>query len=431
MMLEKIYHAFLQCNGLIGTDTRTIAKGCMFFALKGANFNGNQFANQALGAGAKFVVIDEPVLMGDHVFLVDDVLTTLQQLARHHRRQLKTRIIAITGSNGKTTTKELLHNVLGSTYNTLATRGNLNNHIGVPLTLLQLTPVHDMAIVEMGANHQGEIASYCDIAEPDFGLINNVGKAHLEGFGGFEGVIKGKTELYRFLQLHNRVIFCNAANPHLAPILASYTNTVWYNSWQSISGQCRQPGLYLQVEWQAANTPGINYIDTRLTGAYNFENIMAAIAIGKYFSIPAEKINAAIASYVPDNARSQVIERGSNKIIMDAYNANPTSMRHAIENFNQKFDNNKIVALGDMYELGQDEDAEHLAIISLLGECNLEEVILVGSRFAKHRDKISAQFFDNSKQARDYLQQKKYSHSHFLIKGSRSSKMELVLEGIL
>lgn len=430
-MLEKIYDAFLQCNGLISTDTRTIARGCMFFALKGANFNGNQFAQKALENGAQYIIIDEPVVESPHVFLVDDVLTTLQHLARHHRRRLGTRIIAITGSNGKTTTKELLYRVLATTFYTHATQGNLNNHIGVPLSLLQLTSQHQMAVIEMGANHQGEIASYCEIAEPDCGLINNVGKAHLEGFGGFEGVIKGKTELYRYLQRHQSIIFCNAANPHLAPLLTNYKNTVWYNSEQSISGQCLQQGLYLHVQWQVAKAASSNQIDTQLTGDYNFENIMAAIAVGNYFSIKDEKINEAIASYVPNNARSQVMERGTNKIILDAYNANPTSMCHAIDNFNQRFDKNKIVALGDMYELGAEEDAEHLAIIHLLGQCKLDNIILVGPRFAKHKEKIAALFFNNSLQAKEYLQQKKFEHHHFLIKGSRSSKMEEVLQGIL
>jgi UDP-N-acetylmuramoyl-tripeptide--D-alanyl-D-alanine ligase len=428
-MIEKLYQKFLE-NGKVCTDTRNIIQDSIFFALKGANFNANNFAVEAIKAGAAYAVIDEDVgIKDDRLIRVEDTLTALQQLARYHRRQFKIPVIAITGSNGKTTTKELLKSVLSKKYITHATSGNLNNHIGVPLTLLSLTKENTAAIIEMGANHQHEIELLCTIAEPNYGLITNVGKAHLEGFGGFEGVVKGKTELYDFLKKNKGVIFCNYDNQWLQPRCIDYEKTFFYGTTEAadVNGKLISDKSFLKLMWKKKLSKDNFSIDTQIAGGYNFENLLAAIAVGCYFNIDTLKINEAIAGYVPSNQRSQIIKKGTSTIMLDAYNANPTSMREAILNFNKNFASPKIVLLGDMFELGESEDEEHKQLILLLKECNFDKVILVGERFARHKSLINAIHFDNSKNAAEWLANQNLENTNLLVKGSRASRMELVL----
>lgn len=429
-MIEELYQKFQETKKVC-TDTRNIIPDSIFFALKGPNFNANHFALDALKAGAAYAVIDEDINATDaRLIKVDDTLLALQQLATHHLRQLHIPVIAITGSNGKTTTKELVRCVLSTTYRTLATTGNLNNHIGVPLTLLSIDDTIEVAVIEMGANHQKEIEQLCAIAEPGYGLITNVGKAHLEGFGGFEGVIKGKTEMYDYLKKNDGVIFCNRDNQWLQPLCSNYNKVFYYGTDANaeVTGKLIADDLFLKVEWSSKQQPHLQNIQTQLAGSYNFENILAAIAVGDYFKIEAGKINEAIAGYLPANQRSQILHRGNTTIMLDAYNANPTSMHEAIVNFDKNFAAPKMVLLGDMFELGADESAEHKRIIELLNQCNFDKIVLVGKRFAEHKAFTNALFFDNSTQARDWLKTQVLDGVSILIKGSRSSKMELVLE---
>ncbi|HRC32684.1 MAG TPA: UDP-N-acetylmuramoyl-tripeptide--D-alanyl-D-alanine ligase [Bacteroidia bacterium] len=429
-----LHSIFLQCNQKITTDTRKIVAGGIFFALKGDNFNGNSFAIEAVNAGAAYCVVDENINTNDErILYVDDVLKELQNLATFHRQHLNIPVIAITGSNGKTTTKELFYAVLSQKYNTLATKGNLNNHIGVPLTLLSIMPQHQMAIVEMGANHQLEIEQLCRIALPDYGMITNVGKAHLEGFGGFAGVIKGKTEMYTHIKNTRGVIFCNAKNEHLYPLIKDYEKLITYlGEASTINAEYYDEGVFLAVEWSKKGESNHNHIRSHLTGAYNFENIAAAITIGDYFEVAAQKINDAIVNYIPDNQRSQVITMPGNiNIILDAYNANPTSMYHAIMNFDKKFVTNKVALLGDMYELGADEDAEHLKIIELIAQLNIQQTVLVGKRFAKHKNKLAAHYFDTIANACAFLKTQHFANHNILIKGSRSSQMDKAVNAIV
>ncbi|MGV3461311.1 MAG: UDP-N-acetylmuramoyl-tripeptide--D-alanyl-D-alanine ligase [Flavobacterium sp.] len=361
MTIEEIYSRFLTTAG-ISTDTRNIRQNSMFVALKGDKFNANTFAAEALEKGAAFVIIDEEEhYVNERTLLVNDSLTALQQLARHHRRQLGLPVIALTGSNGKTTTKELINAVLSSQYKTSATVGNLNNHIGVPLTLLSFTKETEIGIVEMGANHQREIAQLCDIAEPNFGYITNFGKAHLEGFGGTEGVIKGKSELYDYLSASSHMAFVNLDDPiqeektaHLPRFTFSAKN---YNCDVHIDKVSANPMVNIEFMDTA--------VASNLIGIYNAGNISAAIAIGYYFKISPEKIKAAIESYIPANNRSQLLERGGRKIILDAYNANPSSMAAAIENLKGLNDNPRTAILGDMFELGPESAAEHRSIVEM------------------------------------------------------------------
>lgn len=428
--IPDLYQIFLQ-NPRISTDSRNINPGCVFFALKGDNFNGNAYAMQALEKGASFAVIDEPAVATDsRCLLVDDVLSALQHLARHHREQLTIPVIAITGSNGKTTTKELLGAVLAARYRTFSTSGNLNNHIGVPLSLLSITKDHEMAVIEMGANHQKEIALLCELALPSHGIINNVGKAHLEGFGGFEGVKKGKGELYDFLAKYNGTVFINAGNTHLAEMAAkaNVTEQITYGTSGKVycKGELISSQPFLTVQWSCEERQGT--IHSQLIGEYNFENILAAVCIGNYFMVDAEKINRAIESYVPDNSRSQVVLKGTNKIILDAYNANPTSMAAALKNFDALPDKHKIIFLGDMAELGNESEQEHQAIAGLLNNMQVDELILVGKHFSRVTITKVCQRFLTADEAAAYAKQKKITDTTLLIKGSRSSKMEKVFE---
>ena len=424
--MEKLYSFFLE-HPHVQTDTRALQKGEIFFALKGPNFNGNTYAKKALELGAAAVVVDEPIgLEGEQVFLVEDVLTTLQALALHHRKQFDIPFIAITGSNGKTTTKELIHAVLSTTYKTYTTKGNLNNHIGIPLTLLSIQKDAEIAIVEMGANHQQEIASYCKYVLPTHGLINNCGKAHLAGFGGIEGVRKGKGELYDFLSIGQGIVFINSDLDYLLKMGERIHHKIYYgNHLGSFKTSIFQNDPFLVLE---INHPTVHQqrIFTKLVGSYNKPNVEAAICIGEYFNIPFDTIRNAIESYTPSNARSQWIERGSNKIILDAYNANPNSMQAALENFSKQDLPHKILMLGAMMELGQDAVREHQLIIDQIKQMHFSQVILVGGDF-KHTEH-PYQYFNNVDEACSWLKTHMPEQSTILIKGSRSMKMEKLLE---
>ena len=376
--LEELYNIYLK-NPLVCTDTRKIRSGCLFFALKGENFNGNTFAEQALESGAAYAVVDDFSVVKDSRFLlVDDVLATLQELAKHHRNTWDIPVIALTGSNGKTTTKELIAAVLAKKYRTNATIGNLNNHIGVPLTLLSIQPDENtVAVIEMGANHQQEIAFLCSIAQPTHGLITNIGKAHLEGFGGIEGVKKGKGELYTYLSKKKRVVFVNAQDDTLMEMASkkhAFGEIVFYRTASSEV----DPTLVEETPFVIYENQEKQTIVTHLPGKHNFDNICAALAIGHYFEVPSDDAHRAISDYQPTNNRSQVIEKGSNIITLDAYNANPSSMRAALEHFIRSDASRKMVILGDMLELGEEAAAEHLAIGRLVAEGEFAVVILTG-----------------------------------------------------
>jgi UDP-N-acetylmuramoyl-tripeptide--D-alanyl-D-alanine ligase len=430
--IEKLYPVFTT-GAAICTDTRNISQGCIFFALKGANFNGNSFAAKALSGGAAFSVIDEePEVNDDRLIRVDDVLGFLQQFANHHRRQLNIPFFGITGSNGKTTTKELINRVLGSKYDTACTRGNLNNHIGVPLTVLSVNTSHEMAIIEMGANHQKEIELLCRIAEPTHVLVTNVGKAHLEGFGGFEGVKKGKGEMYDFARAHDAVVFINDDNVHLNEMLGKYQKTFRYGTRTSsdVIGTIQEEGTFVSLKWKTNSADDWNFVSSQITGAYNFENILSAVAAGVYFGVDAPLINGSIASYQPDNQRSQVISRGTHQVVLDAYNANPTSMEAALKNFDANFKGKRAVMLGDMFELGSSSGQEHQSIAELVSAFDFDLVLLVGPNFKATNAISSAHYFENSAEAAAWIREQDLKDYKILIKGSRGSKMETVLDAI-
>ncbi|WP_299801069.1 UDP-N-acetylmuramoyl-tripeptide--D-alanyl-D-alanine ligase [uncultured Maribacter sp.] len=423
MKIQDLHSAFL-ASPSISTDTRKIKENDIFFALKGDNFNGNIYAQKALDKGASIVVIDEEkYLIDERTILVNDVLTTLQQLANFHRRQSKAQVISLTGSNGKTTTKELINAVLRKTYRTIATKGNLNNHIGVPLTLLTIQPDTEIAIVEMGANHLKEIEFLCKIAEPDFGYITNFGKAHLEGFGGIEGVRKGKSELYDYLISHKKSIFLNADDPIQKDKLSTFTKKFGFSSddskYYTIKLLEAQPFVNLKVE-------NIN-IETNLIGAYNFSNCCAAIIMAKYFNVELSEIKKALEEYTPDNNRSQILNNNGHYIILDAYNANPSSMKVALENFNSLKKERKVLILGDMFELGESAKEEHQNISNLATSLNFEQVILVGENFyLTNTNFIKLRNFNDLKY---YLKENTLqSKSSILVKGSRGMALERVLD---
>lgn len=427
MTITDLYQIYLSHTS-VQTDTRKLQKGDIFFALKGPNFDGNAFAANALEAGAAYAVIDEERYRSDDRFIVvDDVLNTLQLLANHHRKQLDIPFIAITGSNGKTTTKELINTVLSIKYKTVATKGNLNNHIGVPLTLLSIPADTEIAIIEMGANHQKEIASYCRIAEPTHGLINNCGKAHIEGFGGIEGVRKGKGELYDFLRENKGIIFRNKDLDYLKDMATGIEQQITYGSANAdYIGKPLMDDVFLNVA--VLNSGAETTLKTNLVGSYNFPNVMAAVAIGMHFHISIDEIKAAIASYSPDNSRSQWSLTGSNKVILDAYNANPTSMRAAIINFATADLTDKILWLGGMKEMGPTEKEEHAALVALINEYEWKEVILVGKEF--NNIEHPYKWFETSTEAAEHVRNNKPTDSAILIKGSRSTRMELLQEAI-
>ena len=421
--IETIYQHYAKAYK-VSTDSRKIEQDAVFFALKGENFDANDFALQVAEEGtASLVVADRKDLpKHERILVVDDTLKTLQDLAAYHRQQMKATVLSITGTNGKTTTKELISAVLAKKYNIIHTMGNLNNHIGVPLTLLSIKPETEIAVVEMGANHPGEIDFLCRIADPDFGLITNIGKAHLEGFGSFEGVIKTKTELYRHIKAHGKAVFVNQGNPLL---------------WEQSEGQTRisygrhcaadtpvAPAAcdpYLSVFWKR------RLIQTHLVGSYNFENVAAAIGVGQNFKVDENDIIAALEAYTPTNSRSQVIETQKNRILMDAYNANPTSMRAALVNFASICGEQHLLILGDMRELGEASEEEHRNILNLMKELKYKDAYLVGQNFCAYNDNPDWKTFAKVEDLCQYLESHPIEGKRILVKGSRGIQLEKVL----
>lgn len=439
MDIATLYTCFQEC-GEVTTDSRHCPEGSLFIALKGASFNGNAFAAKALEQGCRYAVIDEADYAdvdNSRLLLVDDCLKTLQQLANYHRRQLGTRIIGVTGTNGKTTTKELIASVLSEKYNVLYTQGNYNNHIGVPLTLLQLTKEHDLAVIEMGANHPGEIDTLVHIAEPNYGIITNVGKAHLEGFGSFQGVIRTKGELYDFLRNKSgSVVFIQNENPYLNKIVGDL-KTVSYGKSEGlyVSGHVTSCKPFLAYEWSA---DGKMYeVQTHLIGSYNLDNALAATAIGRYFEVSEEQICHALSTYEPHNNRSQLTQTSDNQLIVDAYNANPTSMMAALENFKMIEAPHKMAILGDMKELGAGSKDEHQKIVDFLRTCPFERVILVGTEFEStdaasslmttnvdsETARVTFEMYADTASLTEVLKNEKPTDKLILIKGSNSMKL--------
>lgn len=425
MNLDQLHALFLK-HPSICTDTRKLKKDQLFFALRGENFNGNTFAAKALEEGASYAIVDdETIVNGDRYILVDDVLKTLQDLAKMHRRYLNIPIIGLTGSNGKTTTKELIYSVISRKYNAYSTQGNLNNHIGVPLTLLNMNKTHEIGIVEMGANHVGEIAFLANIAEPTHGYITNFGKAHLEGFGSIEGVIKGKSELYDFLKASDGIIFVNGSDIIQQKLLKDPVHTVAFNlddaDGPTIS--CKNSTENVVVEVDGAE------IESNLTGAYNYNNIAAAICIGHYFGVGIEDIKKGISSYIPENNRSQQISKGTNQIILDAYNANPSSMQVALENLAKHPGETKVAILGDMFELGEYAQEEHTSMALLAIELNIDFIFLIGNNFfGINTEAETLHKFKTLDDFAEHLQTHPIENSTILIKGSRGMALEKVLE---
>ena len=431
MKIETLYSVYLQ-HPLISTDTRKITEGSLFFALKGEHFNGNKFASEALEAGAAYAVIDEAEYQkGDRFLLVDDVLSALQNLARYHRQQLTIPFIAITGTNGKTTTKELLNSVLSQKYVTYATIGNLNNHIGVPLSLLSVTSETEIAIIEMGANHQKEIAFLCSLAQPTHGLINNVGKAHLEGFGGFEGVKKGKGELYDYLKKTNGIAFINKDNDFLMEMMREreLQNPVFYGKADDcfVRGNLVENNPFLLVDWSDGTET--QRVKSNLTGTYNFENLMAATAIGKYFGLTNAEINTGIEIYKPTNNRSQITQTATNTLICDYYNANPSSMAVALDSFSGLDAENKVMILGDMFELGEESSAEHKILFERALRVTASKRIFIGNElYALAHTSSGNYFFRSTEEAYELLRTEPIRGATILLKGSRGMKLEKLVE---
>lgn len=427
---ETLYQKFLTSSG-VTTDSRNCFPQAMFVALKGNSFNGNAFAAKALEEGCSCVVVDEPEYHradDDRYILVENGLKALQQLANHHRRQLGTPLIGITGTNGKTTTKELIAAVLKKKYSVLYTEGNLNNAIGVPLTLLRLKPAHEIGVIEMGANHPGDIKELVEIAEPDFGLITNVGKAHLQGFKSFEGVVRTKGELYDYLRLRQgATIFIDADNPHLQEISQGLHKIAYgTNPDNDVCGQVTDSSPFLELEWgEKGHAASPHHIKTRLIGTYNLKNVLAAIAVGRHFGVEAADIDAALGEYTPKNSRSQLQQTEKNTLIIDAYNANPTSMKAAIDNFFRLKAENKMLILGQMGELGEDTAAEHQKVADCLMEYGFGNVMLVGEHFAQASHPYPV--YPDTPSLIEALQQAQPTGNTILIKGSNSNKLVSVI----
>ncbi|MES2275292.1 MAG: UDP-N-acetylmuramoyl-tripeptide--D-alanyl-D-alanine ligase [Bacteroidota bacterium] len=426
--IQQIYQHYLQ-HTIISTDTRKIIPDSLFFALRGDKFDANTFAKQAIEQGAAFAIIDKPEYqLGDQYILVDDVLTTLQNLARYHRQQLAIPVIGLTGTNGKTTTKELINAVLSQRFNTLATQGNLNNHIGVPLTILGINNTHQMAVIEMGANHQKEIELLCSIAQPSHGLITNVGRAHLEGFGGVEGVKKGKGELYDYLQNANCVAFINSNDPVLMEMQSARTlnHKVFYGDTNGalISGKLIANSPYLSLSWTNHTNHQTHQITSQLTGEYNLDNILVAICIGAYFKLSAGEINAGVEGYQPKNNRSQLMQTATNTLVCDYYNANPSSMAVAIDNMSKLQATHKVLILGDMFELGDDSPAEHLGVIQKAMHADVADRVFIGHAFYEQKGSNKATFYRTADEAIVSITDHPIKNSTILIKGSRGMALE-------
>lgn len=420
--IEKIYQYYSQ-KYLVSTDSRMIEEGCVFVALKGERFDGNDFAYKVAEENIASCVIADRKDLPHHerLFIVDDSLTTLQELARLHREKCNIPIIGITGTNGKTTTKELTAAVLSKKYNIIYTQGNFNNHLGLPLTVLRIKPDTEMAVVEMGANHPNEIAQLCTIANPDFGIITNIGKAHLEGFGSFEGVVKTKNELYDFIRNKNGKVFINRDNELLMELSNGIdSHTYGKDNKADIEANIVSSNPYLIINWEG------NEIKTNLVGDYNFENVMAAISVGCYFNIEKSLIIEALENYTPTNNRSQYIKSEKNEIVMDAYNANPVSMHHAIKNFRNISSENTLLILGDMRELGKDSEKEHQTIINLIKELKFENVMLVGEEFKKAAGTDFATF-TNVEELLAFINDNDISGKKILIKGSNSINLKSIV----
>jgi len=431
MDISTLYAHYLQFP-LVVTDTRQLQPDCLFFALKGSTFNGNDFASQALEAGAQYAIVDEqPETPDERYILVEDVLKTLQDLAAYHREHLKIPVIGITGTNGKTTTKELLYAVLNQKYRVFATKGNLNNHIGVPLSLLSITKDIELAIIEMGANHQGEIKQLCLMAQPDFGLITNVGKAHLEGFGGFEGVKTAKGELYDYLANSGKHVFIQADNPHLMEMVASrsfsHSSFYGFSEHLEISGKLIKADPMISIQWKARSHSEKYQVSLQMTGAYNVENVIAAIAVGTCFGLLPEQINTGLAAYQPANQRSQIVQtQRHNTLICDYYNANASSMDAALKNIMAIEAEAKILILGDMFELGEDSYVEHLHLVEKALQLNARRTLFVGAAFYEVK-REGAEFYKTTADAVKALQTQIIEHSFVLVKASRGMKFEQLI----
>jgi len=427
---EKLYD-YYQENPVISTDTRNITPGCIFFALKGDLFNANEFASQAIEKGAAYAVVDEEkYATNSQCLLVEEVLSTLQDLARHHRKQLNIPVIGLTGSNGKTTSKELVNAVLAERYKTFATFGNLNNHIGVPLSILSITDDVQVAVIEMGANHQKEIELLCTIAQPTHGIITNVGMAHLDGFGGFEGVKKGKAELYAYLKETHGYTFINRDNPHLLEMstAAGLNKLIYYGTenGNTIKGTLKSSDPFIEVDW--TNHEVSSAVKTNLTGSYNFENILAAICIGDFFDMSPEEINTGLSNYQPKNNRSQLTKTEKNTVICDFYNANPSSMTAALKNIAVLSADKKTAILGDMFELGPESLGQHEIIAKQAAESSLDQIIFIGKDFFHHKNDVKGIFFETPAEAAIFLQENPIEDHLVLLKGSRGMKLESLLQ---
>jgi len=425
MEIKKIHQLYLNSKG-VTTDSRKIEEGQMFFALKGANFNGNEYAAKALEQGARYAIVDESqYVVNDNIILVDDVLVCLQELAKYHRRFLDISILAITGTNGKTTTKELVSAVLKKKFNLGFTKGNLNNHIGVPLTILSFNSQTEIGVVEMGANHPGEIAFLCEIAAPDYGIITNIGKAHLEGFGSFEGVIQTKNELYNYLRNNHKPAFFNGNDELLSKLTEGMTKyTYGKDKSFDISAEFVSANPLLTIKWESY------VIKTKLVGEYNFNNVLASICVGAFFDVDDELIVSAIRNYQPQNNRSQLTQTEKNTLIIDAYNANPTSMELSIKNFSNINEAGKIMILGDMFELGDNSEIEHEKILNLVEQLKPESAFFVGTQFYKFSGKQVAgfKFFETTQFLCDYFANNELVGKTILLKASRGIQLEKVIE---